>query len=148
MVVSLIVAIVCNDAISYLMLISGTSLPEYFKVMFSLDVPLIRDYVARLQGPDAGTWVSILYAVDYVFFVALGLMVTSASILIHRNSGAFGVISKLGRPFALVGILTIAIDFVESCMAVYMFLNAQTYPDWLVIPHSLLFILAITISNT
>ena len=127
------------------MLISGTSLPEYFTVQFSLDVGLTRAYVESLRGPDVGTWMGILYAIDYVFFVALGLMVWSASALIHRNPEAFGTLSKLGRGFARVGLLVIAIDLAESCLAVYMFASSPTYPDWVVIPHSLLFILAIVV---
>ena len=147
-VVSLVVSIICNGTISYLMWLSGTSLPEYFRVLFSLDVGLTRDYVDSLRGPSARSWMTILYAVDFVFFVALGVMASSASILICRNEKAFGILSKLGKPFAVVGILMIAIDFAESCLAVYMFTSSPTYPDWIAIPHSLLFILAIVVDGT
>lgn len=146
-VISLATSIVCNATISYLMSISGTSLPEYFKVMFSLDVPLIRGYIESFQRSDAKTWLAILYGVDYIFFTALGLMISSASILIHRNKKAFSLMSELGRPFALVGILEIAVDFLESGLAVYMFSNAHTYPDWIVVPHAILFILAIIVDG-
>jgi hypothetical protein len=145
--ISLATSIICNGTISYLMSISGTSLPEYFKVMFSLNVPLIRGYIDGLQGPGVKTWFAILYGVDYVFFTALGLMISSASILIHRNKKAFGVMSKLGKSFALVGILVIAVDFFESGLAVYMFSSASTYPYWIVVPHSALFILAIIVDG-
>ena len=41
--------------------------------------------------------------------------------------------------------LVIAIDFAESCLAVYMFASSPAYPDWIVVPHSLLFVLAIVV---
>jgi hypothetical protein len=122
-------------------MISGAS-EAFIKSVSLFEEQLVRQNITILANSIGKIWIVSALLGDYLFEIFLGLMFYSASILIHRNERIPKMVSFLGKPFAFLGLMTIFFDLFETTLFLYMLIFYQIFPDWIVVLHYILLILA------